>query len=283
MNYRRCILFGIVLMFAGALFAEETMTIDHPEQPDAREIVNRVAENWKRNLDLAQDYTYQARQVIQFLDKNGKVTGTKTETHEFSIIFGKQYKKLIARDDMPLSAKEQKKEEEKLNKFFKKRKRMSDKDRAKEMEKREREFKREIGDEFPYMLHFEIIGDEMLDGRPVWVIRAEPKTGYKSNSRFGSLFSKLSGVIWVDKADCEWVKLDTSVADDFNFAWLLLRLHKGARIEAEEALINDEIWLPKRALIEGSMRVAWAVQRVRAEVTFSQYQKFATDVNIMYE
>ena len=265
-------------MFGGGIFAEESANV---EQPDVNEIVNRVAANWRRDIDAERDYTYQARRVTQLFNKKGEVASTQIRTYEVLIVFGRYYRKWIARDDVPLSAKEQNKEDEKLDKFFDKQQKMSDKNRAKELENTQK-FKRELADELPRVLKWEIVGDEILDDQPVWVLQATPNKAYKPESDRLKVLSKLSGKIWVSKADYKWIKFETELAEDFNVGWFLAKIDKGTRIVSEQTRINDEVWLPKRYLFEGRIRALFMPIRGRTETTYSQYKKFTSDVKIRF-
>ena len=279
MRYQHYILAGISLLFAVGLFAEESITV---ERPDPQEIVRRVAANYQRDIDAAADYTFQQRSFTQEFDKNGNVTKTRIRTYETLILFGEQYGKLIAVDDKPLSEADQKKEDERLSTFFNKRKEMSEEDRAKKRENAAQKFQREIADELPHILNYEIIGEEIIDGQPVWVIQGTPRKSYKPKSRTGKLLSKLSGKVWVTKTDDTWVKLEADFAEDFSVGGLLLKIRKGTRFEVESTRVNDDVWLPRRVLINGNARVLWSTMRPYTETTYSQYQKFTSEVKITY-
>ena len=280
MHYRHWILFSIPLLLAIGLFAEESPTT---EQPDPKEIVRQVAANYRRDIDAARDYTYRQRSAQQQFDKKGSLKSASIRTWEVSVLFGQTYGKLIAIDDKPLSETEQKREEERLNKFFDKRKEISDEDRTKQTEEENRRFQREIADELPQMLNYEIIGEEIFDGKPVWVIQATSRKDYKPQSRSGKMLSKLSGKVWITKTDLTWVKLEANLEQDFSVGWFLFKLHKGTRIEAEYTLVNEDTWLPRRTFIDGGARLAWSTIRFISETTYSQYQKFTSDVKVMFD
>lgn len=249
-------------------------------RPDAQEIIRQSLSHWRRNIDAVRNYTFQRRTVEEQLKKDGGLKKFETKTFQISIIYGEPYEKLIARDDKPLSEKDQKKEEEKLNKFFEKQKDMSDEERQRERDKRRDKFRREIADELPLMLNYEIVGDEEFNGQPVWVLSATPKGDYHPNSMAGRLLSKLSGKVWITKADYQWVKVEADLADDFTVGWFLFKLRKGTHLEFEQARINDEVWLPKRTFVQGSGRVAVKSGYFRNLTEFSNYQKFSSDVKI---
>lgn len=253
---------------------------DASEPPTAQEIVRRSLAHWRRNLDAIRNYTFQQRTVDQQLEKNGSPKKTEIKTYEISIIYGEPYRKLIARDDQPLSEKDQKKEEEKLEDFFKKQSKRTDADREREREKDREKFQHEIADELPLMLNYELLGEDNFNGQGVWVLRATPRSDYKSSSRAGKLLSKLSGTVWITKADYQWVKVEADLSDDFSVGWFLFKLHKGTHLEFEQTRVNDEVWLPKRVFIQGSGRVAVATGRFRNEATYSDYHKFTAESKI---
>lgn len=248
--------------------------------PDAQEIIRRSLSHWRRNLEAARNYTFQRRAVEEQLNKDGSTRKTEIKTHDVLIIYGQPYEKLVARDDQPLSEKDRRKEEEKLEEFFEKQKKKSDADREKERAKQRDRFQREIADELPLMLNYQIVGDEEFNGQPVWVLTATPKRDYKSHSRAGKLLSKLSGKVWITKADYQWAKVECDLMDDFTVGWFLFKLHQGAHLEFEQVRINDEVWLPRSFFVQGSGRFTVRTGRFRNTVQYSNYQRFKADVKV---
>src|SRR5262249_52135283 len=61
-------------------------------------------------------YAYREYKVTRDLDEKGKETSRETETWETIGLVGSSYRKLVARNDQPLSAKEQKREDDRLHK-----------------------------------------------------------------------------------------------------------------------------------------------------------------------
>jgi hypothetical protein len=275
---RRTFLFVALLTFFGQLTIAQVEASS--SAPGPQEIIRRSLSHWRRNLDAATNYTFQRRSVEQQLEKDGDAKRTEIRTYDVSIIYGEPYEKLIAYDDKPLSAEDQQKEEDKLNKFFEKQKNMSDADRAKGRAKERDKFQREIADELPLMLNYQLVGEEEFNGQPVWVLTATPKGDYHPNSRAGKLLSKLSGKVWITKADYQWVKAEADLSDDFTVGWFLFRLHKGSHMEFEQTRVNDELWLPKRIFIQGSGRITLKNKRYRNDTVYSNYRRFKSDVKI---
>ncbi|HEY6306291.1 MAG TPA: hypothetical protein VI488_07555, partial [Candidatus Angelobacter sp.] len=87
---------------------------------DPKEIVRRSVEKDHRSLELARNYTCQQREVEKRLSKNGEVKSTEIRTYDVTFYYGEEYSRLVQKDDKPLSASDQKKEDEKLEKFLSK-------------------------------------------------------------------------------------------------------------------------------------------------------------------
>ena len=248
--------------------------------PNPDDIIRQSLSHWRRNLDAAKNYTFQKREVEEQLEKDGDTKKTETKTYDISIIYGEPYERLIAKDDKPLSDKEQQKEEEKLNKYFEKQQKKSDEDRERERAKERDKFQREIADELPRMLTWSILGKEVISGKPAWVLQARRRSDYHPNSMAGKLLSKLDGRVWISEADYQWVKVEATLMDDFSVGWFLFKLHKGMHFEFEQTRVNDEVWLPKREFFNGSGRITVKTGRMRNETTYSNYRKFTTEVKV---
>src|SRR3974390_2119952 len=99
----------------------ETLT---PDQ--IKDLIRQAADNDLENDKKLRDYTYTEREETRKLNKNGQVTSTETKTSEVLQIYGETVEKLIAKDDKPLSEKEARKEDERIQKIIDKRKNESD-------------------------------------------------------------------------------------------------------------------------------------------------------------
>lgn len=251
---------------------------------DPREIVRRSVQADQRNTKLAKNYTYQERIVEKRLDKDGRAKKQEIKTYDISILYGEPYRRLIQRDDRPLKENEQKKEDEKLNKFIAKFKDESPKEREQRLaaaDKRredQRAFAREIVDAY----NFRLLGEERVDGRGVYVIEATPRPDFKPKQPHAELLSKFRGKIWIDKNEYQWVKMQAETIDTVSFGFFLFRLHKGSTLSFEQTRVNEEIWLPRHIAVDASARVALMMNaQFQQETSFSNYRKFVTDSRIL--
>jgi hypothetical protein len=249
-----------------------------------RDIVRRSLDLGDKNLIAARDYTFRERNLALTLDGSGRTTKTEVSTYDVTLVDMTPYRRLIARDDKPLSAKEERKEEEKLRKIADERRKETAEQRSKRLadydRKRERQQAviREVLDAFD----FRLVGEEQLEGRPAFVIEGTPHPGYKARSRIAGYFPKLKGRLWIDRQDYHWVKVEAEVIDTISYGAVLLRLAKGTRLEAEQTLVNGEVWLPKMLRAYASARIALLKNyRGRLEISFSDYKKFQTDSRVV--
>jgi len=85
-------------------------------QPDAREIVRRSVaasdENWK----MARNYTFLQRTEERQIDSKGQMKSEEVKTYDVTLLEGSPYFRLLERNDHPLPAAEEKKEQAKLAK-----------------------------------------------------------------------------------------------------------------------------------------------------------------------
>ncbi len=119
---------------------EEQSAAPSLTQDDIRELVRRVAENDMTNDQKSRNYTYVEHVVERKLDGYGNVKSTQAKTFEVMQLYGEQVKRLIAKDDKPLSGKDAAKEEEKIQKLIKTRSEENEDERKKRLEEgRERQ------------------------------------------------------------------------------------------------------------------------------------------------
>jgi hypothetical protein len=99
---------------------------------------------------------------------------------------------------------------------------------------------------------FQLVGDEVVDGRPTCVLRASPHPGYHAQGKYGKMLSKVEGRIWIDKQDFGWVKVDGQVTLSFSTGLFLARVRRGSRTLLDETYVGDGVWMPKRPQVRAN-------------------------------
>lgn len=291
---RRChkptlLLFLLTLLLAGLASGQDATT--PPEDPstlpptsDPKEIVRRAMETDQRDFALARNYTYQERRVVKMLDKHGKEKSKEIETYDWTILYGESYSRLIQKDDKPLSAKDEQKEQEKVDKFIAKHKDESEKERKKRLEKEEKErredraFARDVVNAYD----FSMAEEQQVDGRNVYVIDAIPRKDFHPTQPHADMLPKLKGRMWIDKKDYGWTKIQVETIDTISWGLFLVRIHKGSQLTFEQTRINDEVWLPGKMTVNGGARLALLMNaNLDMESDYSNYKKFTTGSRVL--
>jgi hypothetical protein len=249
---------------------------------DANEIVRRATDRDFTNYENRKNYTYQERTEFRQYNGKGKLAKTEIETRDVLILEGQPYEKLIARDDKPLSEKEVKKEQKKLDNEVEKRKHQSASEKAKLDKERieEQKYIREFNEAFD----FKVIGEEPVSGKPSWVISVTPKQGYRPRESDAKMFTKLRGKVWITKGEYHWVKAEGEAIDTLSFGFFLFRVAPGATVSFEQTSVNGEVWLPSHISVRAEARIA-ILKKMRAEIDISyrEYKKFQADSKIVGE
>jgi hypothetical protein len=288
--WRNVLILGLVLC-AVLVFAQEPppssaygISATSPTAPlDPREIMQKAVAKDIFNWQAAKDYTFLERMQQDSLDGNGSVKSSKSETHEIMVLYGEPFERTIAKDDQPLSEKEQRKQNEEFEKETRKRANETPEERQKRIQKyekdreEERAFVREILDAYDFTL----AGTETLNGRATWVIDGTPRPGFEGKRRESKMLPKIKPRFWIDQQDYSWAKLRAEFTDTVSFGWIVARVHKGSQFEMQQLLVNGEVWMPQHAEIKLDARVA-LLKGVNEDIhlTYKDYRKFRTDTKI---
>lgn len=266
------------------LRAQQASVADFSPANDAKEIVRRSLEIEKSTADLVRNYTYQQREVRKHLGPHGEVKSSIVKTWDVTNLYGEPYSRLIQRDDEPLSASDEKGEEEKEQKFLRKRKDESFEARQKRQasEKKERDEERAFVHDVVNAYDFRTAGQETMNGRAAWVIEATPRKDFHPTQPHAGMLSKLQGKVWIDKEDYTWVKVEAEAVDTISLGLLIARIHKGSHFSIEQVRVNDEVWLMRRLYVDAAARVLLVSNRdVQVEDTFFNYKRFTTTTKIL--
>jgi hypothetical protein len=247
---------------------------------DAREIVRQSVSKDMRNWPLARNYTYVEKKTTSELDKRGGVKSSNSETAEVVMLCGAPYRRLIERQGVQLAGKDERRQEERIDRLSGE----DSKDCAKRqaaVERRrlkEREFLKDLPDAF----NFRLLGLEKIAGKDAYAIAAEPRREYHSPDGRGKFLSKIHGKIWIDKAELQWVKVEAETIDTVSLGLFLFRLNKGASLQFEQARVNDEIWLPRHIHVVGTGRAALLLTGGYSDdIRYDNYKKFSADSRIV--
>jgi hypothetical protein len=278
------LLFVLISMSLPAQDTPPQAAPDLPPTTDPTEIVRRSVEIDHRTMERARNYTCKQRETLDHLDSHGTVKSTEVKTWDITVLYGEPYSRLIQKDDKPLGEKDERNEQEKLDKFISKRKSESPDERQKReaKDKKEREEGRAFLRDVAHAYDFRIIGEEAVDGRDAWVLEATPRKDFHPTQPHADILPKVKGKVWIDKKEYTWVKAEAEAIDTISFGLFLARVHKGSRFSFEQMRLNNEVWLMRRFYLNASARLLlFKNEGIQQEDTFSNYKKFSSETKIL--
>ncbi len=257
---------------------------DSKPLPELNSFLQDIRGHLHSDRVLQSRYTYTEKTVLRMLDSGGKVKSTETRAYEVypSVEERMTYRKLISKNDKPLSPQEIQKND---NDFEKKRRdweRKQAKENPDDRQRREAEALRkeeEVRDEAFRLYRISMIGREQLEGLPVIALRFEPRPEYKPKTQEGKILSKVKGKAWFSEDDRELVRIEAELLDNLSLGLgFVVRLNKGMRLVFQRRRVNDEVWLPALAHFTGTGRLlVFKGFRLDQEMVYSDYRRFSVE------
>src|SRR5579864_8810584 len=266
---------GNVILMLGALaalFAQSNHSPvkpqNHASVPDVRQIVESSIAATQRDWKARLHYTYIERDESRRRDLAGHVKSEDVEVSRTILVNGVPFEQLVERNGQPPSAEQERKQKGVLDRL----KRETPEQRAERLRKQEEE-NTSIVQEVPKAFDFQVVGEEAVNGRPAYVLQATPHLGYHAQGKYGNMFSKVAGKLWVDKQDLGWIKVDGQVIQPFSMGLFLVRLLRGSHITMEQTRVDDGIWMPERVEVRAAARIFFVKSLVIDRVlTYSEYR-----------
>jgi hypothetical protein len=259
-----------VLAASSVLFAQNRgpeQLQDHPSIPDARHIIGQSVVATERSLEARDRYTFVERDHDRRLDSQGQLKSEKIDVTRMILVNGARFGQLVERNGQLPSAEERKK----LDQDFEKLKHETPEERTVRLgkEQENRAVLRDLLEGFD----FRLLGEEVLGGRPTYVLQVTPHPGYHARGQYGKIFSKVEGKLWIDKSDFGWIKVEGQVTQSFSMGLFVARVQRGSCIVLEQTNVGDAVWLPQRLQVRGSARILFlkglTVERI---FTYSDYR-----------
>jgi hypothetical protein len=250
---------------------------------DAAEVVRRALAEDAASAAIARNYTYLEKQELRTRDGD-RVRVRESNTYDVTLLEGSPYRRLVARNGQPLSAAEQRKEEEKLRQSIDVRKHETEAQRQQRIADwhRKEEKQHEPLHEIPDAFDLRFAPDENIEGHAVYVVDGAPKPGYKPKAKNAFFLPKVKGRFWITKDSFQAVKIEFVTLETISWGGIVARVSKGTRVSVELTRVNNEVWLPKRILVAGSARVLLVKGYTgELDLTYSGFKKFTVDSRVV--
>ena len=263
----------VVIAASSAVFAQDSGPDEHQSHAsvlDARQIVGQSVAATERSWQARNHYVYMERDEDRRLDSLGQVKSENVDVTRMILVNGARFEQLMEHNGQLPSAMEQKKSNEDLEKL--KHETPAEQIVRLEKDQENKSFLRDLLEAFD----FHLIGEEVVDGRPAYVLQATPHPGYHAHGKFGKMFSKVEGKLWVDKQDFGWIKVDGQVTQSFSMGLFVARVQRGSHIILEQTCVGDGVWVPKRLEVRASARILFLKNLDMDRIlTYSDYRPAA--------
>jgi hypothetical protein len=228
----------------------DTVKIDNRPLPDIEGLMHAVETNQRAAETIEKDYLYRSTWTLKELDGHGGVKKTETEEYDVFWVEGVPVHRLMKKNGKDLSAEEQKKENERIDKEVLK---------VKEKRRKADEKGKDTG---PHGEE-EVTVSRLLElgsftnarrvqwnGRDTIAVDFAGDPNAKTKSRFEEVIRDMVGTAWVDEQDRTLVKAQGHFLNSFKIGGgLVANIQKGTSFSMEQRKVNNEVWLP--AMVEG--------------------------------
>ena len=224
--------------------------------PDIPELMHSVEVNERTSEAIQKDYMYRSVQTSAETDGHGGVK--KTETMEYDVFWVNSVPvhRLVKKNGKELSAEEQKKESEQIDKEVAKARERRAKADEKGAETDPRGHEVVTVSRLLELGSFTNARRVTLNGRDTIAVdfAGDPKA--KTRNRFEDVIRDMAGTAWVDEQDKVLVKVQGHFVNSFKVgAGMVANIQKGTNFAGEWRKINDEVWLPSMFDGQGAARV----------------------------
>ncbi len=250
--------------------------------PEIKSLLLEVARNQKAIEELQKQYTCHLVAEEEKFDSKGQVTARTVKEYDVFNCGGDEIRHLVKNDSKPLTAEEQKKEDDRFNKEFSEmqKKRAELANDPKKQEKEDEDQQTQISD-FLRAESFTNPRRERFRGQDVIVFDFGANPDYKPRKLAESIVQKLAGVVWIDEQARDVARLEARFNDNVKIGGgLLASLDKGTNLVFEQTKINGEVWLPSYAEVHAAARVVFIKVRENEIDRYSDYKKFQVETKI---
>ena len=242
----------VVVAASSALFAQNIVPVklqNHASLTDAGQIARRSVAATQRSWQARDHYTYTERDEDRRLDSLGQLKSENANVTKMTLVNGARFERLMEHNGQPPSATEQRKSNEDLERL--QHETAAEQSAQLRKDQENRAFLPEVLQAFD----FDLIGEEIVDGRAAYVLRATPHPGYLAHDRYGKVFNKVEGKLWIDKQEFGCIKIDGEVMQSFSVGLFVARVGRGSHIILEQMSVGDAVWVPKRVEVRASARI----------------------------
>lgn len=239
--------------------------------PDIPALLKAIAKNQEQIDEIQKDYACMKLEEEDSVNGKDEITKRTTTLYQISYLHGNEMARKIEVDGKPLSAAEQQKEDDRLQKEAAR----YDKEAAEPKHKKKNDDNGGISD-FLRVSQFTNPRWERFRGQDLVVFDFGPNPSYKPKTLTDKAIYDLVGTAWVDPEAQDIARLEARFDNSLKIGGgVLASLQKGSAFQFEQSRVNNEVWLPSYDEIHIGAKLL-LVKTFRANVIdhYYGYQKF---------
>ncbi len=195
---------------------------------------------WERTQNTTAQFTFGKTRALEEFDSKGKLEDSKRSRQEWFPINGVPFARLVEKNGKPLTDKERKAEEEREAAVRAGKKPA----RSPEATKRDKEW--QFTDEMLARYTFKVTGQELLRGRPTWVVEFSPRSkDLPVKNVADRVANKVAGKVWVDAEDWELARMKFWLTEEVTLIGGIVGVLRKFELLLERVRVEPNAWLPK--------------------------------------
>lgn len=249
------------------------------QSQDASEIMSRSVEAARANREKLRTYAFREHYTNQRLGDEGGKSGSNSRTWDVIGLEGATYRKLIAIDDKALPPKLAQREERRLREETARRRREGLERTRRRLNALSYSWHVDYT-RIPAMYLLSLRGEEIVGGRPAYVIEGVPNPAFQPRKEIDSDrdWKCFAIKLWIDKAEYQCLRMEIDVTGEGS------RLQKGSWLREEYGKLNEDVWVSTSLKVGYSARFLKLIGvRGLVTITYSDFRKFQVDSKLLYD
>jgi hypothetical protein len=246
---------------------------------DPYEIMSHSIKLAEANWSEAPNYSYTRTDS----DREGG-SHSAGKTYQVLVIEGSPFLKIVAEGGHELSPSAAREEDQKLQREVAKRRSESPRERRKRMQKYAEERNRDHAflTEIAVAFEFSIADEQQSRNGAFWLVEGKPKPGYDPPTREGKVLADMTVKFWIDKATCQWQRLEAQVEKPVSIYGLIAKVNPGTKFTLEQEPVSANVWLPRRFTMQVNATALGFIKKDSVQdQTYSNYRLVQPSANSM--
>ena len=257
------------LVAAGALSPVHIIARERPSLPRSADIIHNLVGRAKarkeRDENEEKRLAYSKRVVTNKLQADGALKDREEKVYQVAPVKGEPTPKLIQKNGKPPSPSDLKEEEARLRKEREASQKRKDSDPENTIE---------LNEELVGKYDFEVVGEEVVEGRPVYVLNFQPKShNLPVRRKIDYVLNRIAGKVWVDEEDYEIAKANMRLTESAQLWWGLVASLRGFSAAFEQTRLPDGCWFLKHLDWTIDARLLFTTLHQKQEVWLSDFKK----------